>query len=103
MYNMYDCVLTYWIHMKYIFILISSRVSAKSLRSLQFPKSLPVRVMPPMKSPSTAAMFSMLAPASGVCTKEPMEVPGWLHHPQRLENSSEYMAIYGYLSMKIWL
>ena len=29
-----------------------------------------------MKSPSTAATFSMLAPASGVSTKEPMEVPG---------------------------
>ena len=42
-----------------------------------FPKAInePVRVMPPMKSPSTAAMFSMEAPASGVCTKEPMEVP----------------------------
>eukprot|EP00438_Fugacium_kawagutii_P014735 Skav202459 [mRNA] locus=scaffold149:283706:287716:- [translate_table: standard] len=30
--------------------------------------------MPPIKSPSTAAMFSMFAPATGVCTKEPMEV-----------------------------
>lgn len=39
------------------------------------PKKLPVRVMPPMKSPRIAAMFSMLAPASGVCTKDPMEVP----------------------------
>ena len=37
--------------------------------------ALPVSVMPPMKSPSTAATFSMLAPASGVSTKEPMEVP----------------------------
>ena len=37
--------------------------------------ALPVSVTPPMKSPNTAATFSMVAPASGVCTKEPMEVP----------------------------
>mmetsp|Transcript_79775 Transcript_79775/g.247438 ORF Transcript_79775/g.247438 Transcript_79775/m.247438 type:complete len:309 (-) Transcript_79775:1519-2445(-) len=41
-----------------------------------FPKAmtLPVSVTPPTKSPSNAAMFSMLPPATGVAQKEPMEV-----------------------------
>mmetsp|Transcript_107460 Transcript_107460/g.336647 ORF Transcript_107460/g.336647 Transcript_107460/m.336647 type:complete len:309 (-) Transcript_107460:1500-2426(-) len=41
-----------------------------------FPKAmmLPVSVTPPTKSPSTAEMFSMVAPATGVAQKEPMEV-----------------------------
>mmetsp|Transcript_81032 Transcript_81032/g.188262 ORF Transcript_81032/g.188262 Transcript_81032/m.188262 type:complete len:232 (-) Transcript_81032:139-834(-) len=35
---------------------------------------LPVSVTPPMKSPSTAEMFSMVGPAAGTAQKDPMDV-----------------------------
>ena len=42
--------------------------------SLRNAMILPVRVMPPMKSPRMAATFSNVTPATGWAQKEPMDV-----------------------------
>ena len=115
---MYIYILYYYIYILYIiyiyvcviYILISSRVSEDFLRipdcGIQIynkpgSKSLPVRVMPPMKSPSTAAMFSMLAPASGVSTKEPMEVPMEVGlSGSTIPKSSNIWLVYAVLTLK---